>query len=134
MTSSAGTPSGGMAEPLHVEVVAEGCDTRLALVGELTYTTAPLFAAEVADVLGPSRRQLVLDVARLHFCDSVGLSALIGVQRRARLEGSSVVLHGVHGCLHRNLTVTGTDTLFTLVGPAEVGEPGHGGERTGEPA
>ena len=123
-----------MTEPLHIEVVAEGCDTRLALVGELTYTTAPLFVTEVAEVLGPSRRQFVLDVARLHFCDSVGLSALIGVQRRAELAGSSVVLHGVHGCLHRNLTVTGTDTLFTLVGPAEDAETVHSAERTGEPA
>ena len=123
-----------MTEPLHIEVVAEGRDTRLALVGELTYTTVPRFTVEVAEVIAPTRPQVQLDVARLHFCDSVGLSALIGVQRRARLAGGEVVLHGVHGCLQRTLVVTGTDALFTVVGAADrpdaAGEPDH----TGEPA
>jgi anti-sigma B factor antagonist len=109
-------------EPLHIEVVAEGGDTRLALVGELTYATVPLFTVEVTETVGPSRPRLLLDVARLHFCDSVGLSALIGAQRRAQRAGGAVVLFGVHGCLQRSLTVTGTDALFTLVGSAERNE------------
>jgi anti-sigma B factor antagonist len=109
-------------EPLHIEVVAEGGDTRLALVGELTYATVPLFTVEVTETVGPSRSRLLLDVARLHFCDSVGLSALIGAQRRAQRAGGAVVLFGVHGCLQRSLTVTGTDALFTLVGSAERNE------------
>ena len=132
------TPSGGSASgPLHIEVVAEGCDARLALVGELTHSTVPLFTAEVtevAEVLGSCRPQLLLDVARLDFCDSVGLSALIGLQRRARRSGGGVVLHGVHGCLRRVLSVTGTDALFTLVDAREPTGAAHGGERTGEPA
>ena len=123
-----------MTEPLHIEVVAEGRDTRLALVGELTYTTVPRFTVEVAEVVGPTRPQIQLDVARLHFCDSVGLSALIGVQRRARLAGGEVVLHGVHGCLQRNLTVTGTDALFTVVGAVDLPEAAGEPDQTGEPA
>jgi anti-sigma B factor antagonist len=109
-------------EPLHIEVVAEGGDTRLALVGELTYATVPLFTVEVTETVWPARPRLLLDVARLHFCDSVGLSALIGAQRRAQRAGGAVVLFGVHGCLQRSLTVTGTDALFTLVGSAERNE------------
>ena len=111
-----------MTEPLLIEVVAEGRDTRLALVGELTYTTVPLFTTEVAEMLDPSRPQLLLDVGRLHFCDSVGLSALIGVQRRARLAGGGVVLHGVHGSLRRNLFVTGTHALFAFGGSRDAAD------------
>ena len=125
-----------MTESLHIEVVAEGGDTRLALVGELTYSTVPLFTVEVTETVGPSRPRLLLDVARLQFCDSVGLSALIGAQRRAQLAGGSVVLFGVHGCLQRSLTVTGTDALFTLVGSAErtEGAVESATGRTGETA
>jgi anti-sigma B factor antagonist len=123
-------------EPLQIEVVAEGGDTRLALVGELTYATVPLFTAEVTETLGPSRSRLLLDVARLHFCDSVGLSALLGAQRRAQRAGGEVVLFGVHGCLQRSLTVTGTDALFSVVGAAERTDPAtvNGPGRTGETA
>ena len=101
------------------------------MVGELTYATAPLFAARVADVLGPGRPHLVLDMARVRFCDSIGLSALIGVQRQAALLGGGVALSGVHGSLARSLAVTGADVLFDVVDPGaardlragEVGPP-----------
>ena len=97
----------------------EGRAIRLALVGELTYSTVPQFTAQVTEVLGPVHPRLELDVARLHFCDSVGLSALIRAQRRAQLVGGVVVLSGVHGSLARSLAVTGAGELFDVVGPQE---------------
>ena len=102
--------------PLQVETAIDGRDARLALVGELTYSTVPLFAARLDEVLAPTRSQLLVDVAGLHFCDSIGLSALIGAQRQAGLAGGQVVLSGVHGCLARTLSVTGADVLFSQVG------------------
>jgi anti-sigma B factor antagonist len=101
--------------PLTVETVLEGRTTRLAVVGELTYVTAPLFGTQVADVLGPGRAHLVLDMTRVRFCDSIGLSALIGVQQQAALLGGGVALSGVHGSLARSLAVTGADVLFDVV-------------------
>jgi anti-anti-sigma factor len=105
-----------MTEPLRIEAVDEGRDVRLVLSGELTYATGPLLARVVDEVLDPFRPQLLLDVTRLHFCDSVGLSTLIRAQRRARILGGAVVLSGVHGCLARVLEVTGAQALFTVVG------------------
>ena len=55
-------------------------------------------------------------VGRLQFCDSVGLSALIGAQRRADLAGGRMVLRGVHGMLERVLHITGAGGLFTVAG------------------
>ena len=104
-----------MSEPLQIETSLEGRSVCLALCGELTYATVPVFDEHVADVFGPTRPCLVLDVRRLQFCDSVGLSALIGARRRADLAGGRMVLHGVHGMLERVLRMTGAGVRFTIV-------------------
>ena len=101
--------------PLHIDAALEEGVAHLTLTGELTYGTAPLFTAQITEVVDRSRPLLVLDVARLHFCDSVGLSALIGAHRRARAGGGDVVLTGVHGSLARSLAVTGVGALFGVV-------------------
>ena len=104
-----------MTDPLLIETSLEGRSVYLALCGELTYGTVPVFDEHVAHVIGPTRPRLVLDVGRLQFCDSVGLSALIGAQRRADLAGGRMILHGVHGMLERILRMTGAGVLFTIV-------------------
>jgi anti-anti-sigma factor len=111
-----------MTGSLQVEAVKDGRDVRLVLSGELTYATVSLLAREVEEVLDPFRPELVLDVTRMHFCDSVGLSMLIRAQRRARILGGTVVLSGVHGCLARVLEVTGAEALFTVSGALDRAE------------
>ena len=121
-----------MTDPLLIETSLEG----LALRGELTYGTVPVFDEHVAPVIGPTRPRLVLDVGRLQFCDSVGLSALIGAQRRADLAGGRMILHGVHGMLERILRMTGAGVLFTIVagGAPDCADQAEDAERAGEPA
>ena len=103
-----------MTEPLRVELSYEGRSLCLALCGELTYGTAPMLDEHLAQVFDSTRPHLVLDVHGLQFCDSVGLSALIGAQRRADLAGGRMVLR-VHGMLERVLHITGAGILFTVV-------------------
>jgi len=109
-----------MTEPLDIGTSFEGRSVCLMLNGELTYGTVPVFDEYLAQVwgssAGPSVARLVLDVHGLRFCDSVGLSALIGAQRRADLAGGRMVLRGVHGMLERVLRITGAGVLFTVVG------------------
>ena len=105
-----------MTEPLRVELSYEGRSLCLALCGELTYGTAPMLDEHLAQAFDSTRPHLVLDVNGLQFCDSVGLSALIGAQRRADLAGGRMVLRGVHGMLERVLHITGAGMLFTVVG------------------
>ena len=85
-------------------------------------------------MIGPTRPRLVLDVGRLQFCDSVGLSALIGAQRRADLAGGRMILHGVHGMLERILRMTGAGVLFTIVagGAPDCADQAEDAERAGE--
>ena len=117
-----------MTEPLRVELSYEGRSLCLALCGELTYGTAAMLDEYLAQAFASTRPHLVLDVLGLQFCDSVGLSALIGAQRRADLAGGRMVLRGVHGMLERVLRITGAGVLFTLAGgDAADRESGAGG-------
>jgi anti-sigma B factor antagonist len=105
-----------MTEPLDIEAKREGRSVCLELRGELTYGTVPVFDERLSAVLGSSGSPLVVDVHGLQFCDSVGLSALIGAQRRAEAGEGRMVLRGVHGMLERVLRITGAGVLFTVVG------------------
>jgi anti-sigma B factor antagonist len=120
-----------MSEPLQIETSLEGRSVCLALCGELTYATVPVFDEHVAHVFGPTRPCLVLDVRRLHFCDSIGLSALIAARRRADLAGGRLILRGVHGMLERVLHITGAGALFTVLGAGldQVDHAAGGSER-----
>lgn len=115
--------------PLDIEVAPENGAVCVSLVGELTYATVVLFTERVTEVLAAPGPLLVLDVARLHFCDSIGLSALIGAQQRARRCGGDVVLTGLCGSLARQLAVTGAGLLFGVVDAPENPEcSGFSGE------
>ncbi|MCE0768340.1 STAS domain-containing protein [Pseudonocardia kujensis] len=105
-------------QPLRVRAQAEAAQVTLVLVGDLTFGTAPSLEERVravAEEAGPDLpADLVIDVAGLDFCDSAGLAALIGLQRRAARRGGTVTLAGASGTLQRVLRVTGAEILFTL--------------------
>ncbi|MCE3553612.1 STAS domain-containing protein [Pseudonocardia sp. RS11V-5] len=105
-------------QPLRVQARAEAAQVTLVLVGDLTFGTAPSLEEHVraiAEEPGPGLpADLVIDVAGLDFCDSAGLAALIGLQRRAARRGGTVTLAGASGTLQRVLRVTGAEILFTL--------------------
>jgi anti-anti-sigma factor len=119
-------------QPLRVHARAEPTQLTLVLVGDLTFGTAPSVEEHVRAVAEEAGADLpadlVVDVAGLDFCDSAGLAALIGLQRRAARRAGTVTLTGVSGSLRRVLRVTGAEILFTLQDPAgEVGSEGQAG-------
>ncbi|MFR9801002.1 SpoIIE family protein phosphatase [Pseudonocardia sp. RS010] len=120
--------------PLRVHVRADAAHLVLVLVGDLTFgTTARLeeHVRAVAEETGPDLpADLVVDVEGLDFCDSAGLAALIGLQRRAARRGGTVTLAGVGATLRRVLRVTGAEILFTLR-PAEPGTGAGSAGRAG---
>ena len=123
-----------MTAPLHVELSYEGRSLCLALCGELTYGTAPMLGEHLAHAFDSARPRLVLDVHGVRFCDSVGLSVLIGAQRRADVTGGRMVLRGVHGMLERVLRITGAGILFTVVGSEAVDRADHAGSQNADRA
>ncbi|GGS98274.1 hypothetical protein GCM10010156_65590 [Planobispora rosea] len=86
--------------------------TTLTLDGELDILTVDRLQQSIAQALARGRTHLVVDVARLGFCDSRGLHALIAGQRQAASAGGSLRLAYVHGYLNRLLRLTQLIELF----------------------
>ena len=94
-------------------------ETVVALAGEIDMSTVQRLATAVDEILGgdtPTR--VVLDMAGVTFCDSQGLSALIGLNRDVSAGGSRLVFVNVGDFMGRLLDITGLRAAFDVVDSA----------------
>ncbi|SDD66108.1 STAS domain-containing protein [Actinokineospora iranica] len=96
-------------------------DHRLVIRGELDYMTAPDLTAALGSLRLHSGSTLTLDLAGLGFCDSTGLSVLLGAHKRMASLGGKLTVSAIDPNLARVLTITGLAHLFTPV--ETTGEP-----------
>ncbi|MFB4274568.1 STAS domain-containing protein [Nonomuraea sp. MTCD27] len=82
------------------------------LEGELDSTTQLPLSQTFNELLTEAPPKIVVDAARLAFCDSSGLWTLITGQREAEDRGGGLRLIGVHGPLARLLSVTRLVDMF----------------------
>ncbi|GGS11704.1 sulfate transporter [Streptomyces humidus] len=118
-------------QPTEFSVTVRAADARtlrVAVRGDLDYDTSDDFALAMYDTLhahaeehGPTLRDLHLDWAELNAFDSSGLSALLGLRRRAHSAGISLHLDRRPEFLVRMLQVTGIADHLTQ--PANRGVP-----------
>lgn len=101
-------------EPQHGEEGRSGDSLNLTLSGELDYTNSTTLDDCLEPLLLDTPAHLVLDVTDLTFCDSAGLSVLIGAHHRLARAGGDMTLRGVRGALRRVVGITGLDTLFII--------------------
>ncbi|MFI5688015.1 STAS domain-containing protein [Streptomyces sp. NPDC051636] len=85
-----------------------------AVTGALDLHAAPILRAHVLDLIRQGRPHLILDLDQVGFCDSTGLSVIIGVWHAAQEAGGSLALAHVPDRMMRMLTLTGVDTLLPL--------------------
>ncbi|MEU0251809.1 STAS domain-containing protein [Streptomyces sp. NPDC006184] len=107
-----------------------------ALIGDLDQRSGRGLHDRVADIVRDEPTYLVLDLSNIGFCDSTGLSVLIGIWHLMHQSGGSVAVVGVPTRLQRMLTLTGVDELLPVhptaadavrAGPAGLpAEPGFG--------
>ncbi|GII94488.1 STAS domain-containing protein [Sinosporangium siamense] len=90
--------------------------TVISLWGELDMESAALVEYLVAQALEGGRVRLVVDAARLEFCDWAGLEALLAARDRAAAAGGSLRLAFVHGQVRR---LVGTGQACRVV-PADA--------------
>lgn len=96
-----------------LDIAARTCDGRLVVTvtGDLDMATADKLRGYVAGhTAGVPAPRVVLDLGRLAFCDSAGLSALVGVWKDLRESGGTVVLVAPRPSLVKILHATGLDT------------------------
>jgi anti-anti-sigma factor len=92
---------------LRVSVAHGDDETIVAIAGELDMSTADRLAGTVNEELRQAPSRLVLDVADLTFCDSLGLGTLVVLSRSARAQETYLVVRNPSPFFSRMLDVTG---------------------------
>jgi anti-sigma B factor antagonist len=80
------------AESLGIEVCEGGERTVVKLEGELDAATAPRLYATFAELSRRGISEVDLDLSKLEFMDSSGLSVVVAEHRRARDDGGGLVI------------------------------------------
>jgi anti-sigma B factor antagonist len=97
---------------LSVKVEGSGSRVFVQLKGELDISTAPLLQTTLADVLGDTPEEIVLNLADVSYVDSTGLSLFITATKRARAQGGKLVLQNPQESTQRLLEITNLTDYF----------------------
>ncbi|MFZ0666983.1 MAG: STAS domain-containing protein [Acidimicrobiales bacterium] len=94
------------------KVSQTGCEAVVSLSGELDVATSPELSEALVALIDGGSTELVIDLGRLAFIDSTGLSAILKANKK--LEGRGrVVLRGPTPMVRQVLEITGlTAALF----------------------
>jgi anti-sigma B factor antagonist len=103
-------------ELLDLQVTPTAGYAVVEVAGEVDVASAPELRDCLQQTIDAGSRQLVVDLRRISFIDSVGLGVLVGAQRRLRRHGHDGGVHLVvaEGLVLRVLRVTGLDRVFPL--------------------
>ena len=102
-------------EPLDIHTAMDGPTALLRLEGELDASTAPILdeALRRAASDGAAQR-LVLDLGKLKFVDSAGLSVLVAAHRRLQHDGAELVVCSPSAAVRRLFDIAGLDRVLTI--------------------
>jgi anti-sigma B factor antagonist len=97
---------------LTVTLSSEGAVTTVGLVGELDLACESVMADTAEQLRTAGRRQVVLDVANVRFCDARGLATILAFRRRMGDAGAQVTLRGADTQMVWLLRLTGLEQLL----------------------
>ncbi|WP_308011111.1 STAS domain-containing protein [Streptomyces sp. AC495_CC817] len=121
-----GRPRRALVTDPSVEMTTSGRCLVARVSGDMDYGTDLVFRAQFKELLGRGDRFIVLDLSDVSFCDSVGLSVLLGAWRQAAASGAALVLASVPDSLQRVLQMTGADQVLRVHGTVADAEAGFG--------
>ncbi|WP_405798019.1 STAS domain-containing protein [Streptomyces sp. NBC_01506] len=105
---------------LKVDRAERGLWTVLHITGELDLVTSPVVRQHVHDAVAAGRRELVLDLSEVFFCDSSGVGVLIASRKLMRsCQGRLRLILPAHGAeegshVNRVLAALGVRRLFEV--------------------
>jgi anti-sigma B factor antagonist len=95
--------------------VSESADRAIvSLEGELDLATAPQLRDQLVTLAEQDGSDVVVDLTRLAFIDSTGLSVLVMALNRSRAAGGSIVLRNPSESVMRILEITGLVSVFGI--------------------
>jgi anti-sigma B factor antagonist len=103
----------------RVDVRTEGKGTIIAVSGELDLASAPALESELEQAGRSESKLLVLDLRKLEFMDSTGLSVIVKAHQRASDNGRTLCLVRGSQQVQRLLDLTGVAERLTLADTPE---------------
>lgn len=99
--------------PIKVGWTVEAGVAVVTIEGPLDIETVPRLAPVLGEAIQESP-DVVLDMTRVSFCDSVGLSALLVAVKAARKREGTITLLRPVGQVRRLLELTGLEAIFQI--------------------
>ncbi|MEV7730395.1 STAS domain-containing protein [Streptomyces sp. NPDC087917] len=85
----------------------------LEISGGLDHASAPQLRRALDQLTLATGQLLVLDLARLEFCDSSGITAMLAARNLAIEQGATIALANIPQNTARILRILGLDQVFT---------------------
>ena len=104
----------GRDETWRLEVTGESGHTVVRVTGDLDLVTAPELLAAIEPNLDAGTGALVVDLSRLAFIDSSGLSALVRVNRRMSETGRELSIIAPPPPAAKAFEITGLDRVLPM--------------------
>jgi anti-anti-sigma factor len=123
-----GVDSGFPASRLFISTpVRDSGRIHLSVAGDIDMTTGDRFTVALTEVLDqPDLCTLELDLGRLHFIDSNGVTALIRGHWAARERGVTLTIRNAVGPIRETLQMLGVYDLLTETTPSPRARPESG--------
>jgi anti-sigma B factor antagonist len=99
---------------LRLSVERGDTETLVVLAGELDMSTVGQLSDAVTVELEQRPSQIVLDIADVTFCDSLGLGTIVVLSRAAQAQRARLILRNPNPFFTRMLEVTGLSAGLTV--------------------
>ncbi|MGB8941043.1 MAG: STAS domain-containing protein [Streptomyces sp.] len=116
--------------PLNIIHHSTAAGPVLHVVGELDHEQAAVLRDHVDGLVLSPGQSLLIDLSRLEFCDSTGISVLLAARHRALAADAELILTGIPANTMRILRIVGLDQVFTIRTATERGRGGEASARS----
>jgi anti-sigma B factor antagonist len=86
----------------------------LELEGQIDLYSAPTFKEQMLGAIDEGKRRIVVDLSKVEFMDSTGLSVLVGAWKRVRPDDGSVTIVSQRDDIRRLFELVGLDYAFAI--------------------
>jgi anti-anti-sigma factor len=87
-----------------IQVMEEKLDTHI----------APTLKSELVLISGNGEKNIILDLIKVRYCDSSGLSAILVANRLCKNANGTFVLTGLNDAVERLITISQLDTVLNI--------------------
>lgn len=95
-----------------IKILEEKLDTHI----------APTLKSELVLISGNGEKNIILDVSKVRYCDSSGLSAILVANRLCKNANGKFVLCGLNDAVERLITISQLDTVLNITTTVQEAE------------